>query len=329
MELYLDSANLEHIRHAHSLGIISGITTNPSLLAKEDPKVDVKKRILEIFKLVGGHLSVEVISTDTKGMLKEADEILKWFPDATIKIPMIPSGLAAVRYLSDNDIPTNVTLIFSANQAIAAQNAGASYVSVFMGRLDDISVDCNRVLEDIGQIWDVQGYDSLIIAASLRNPIHLTQAAMAGAHIATVPYNVLMQSLNHPLTDSGLKKFLEDNAKLQEEIKRLSSPIKVSTQPQVVIPASAPAKATPTPVAPAPVTPTPVVPAAETPAKVIPTPAAPTPVAAKVAPTPAAPAQQSSIPATGPIIEPPKINQTKPVSKANRRGGNATKQAKQ
>jgi transaldolase len=221
MELYLDSANLEHIRHAASLGILSGITTNPSLLAKEDPKVNIQDRILEIYELVGGHLSVEVISTDTKGMLKEADEIIKWFPDATIKIPMIPAGLAAVRELSDNDIPTNVTLVFSANQAIAAENAGATYVSVFMGRLDDISVESNRVLEDICDIWDVQGYESMIIAASIRNPIHLTQSALAGADIATVPYNVLMQSLNHPLTDAGLKLFLDDYNKLQEEINKL------------------------------------------------------------------------------------------------------------
>ncbi len=225
MELYLDSANLEHIRHANSLGIINGVTTNPSLLAKEDPKVDVKKRILEIFKMVGGHLSVEVISTDTKGMLKEAEEILKWFPDATIKIPMIPSGLSAVKFLYKNSIPTNVTLVFSANQAIIAQNAGASYVSVFMGRLDDISTDSNNVIQDISEIWDRHNYESLIIAASLRNPLHLTQAAMAGAHIATVPYNVLMQSMYHPLTDAGVKKFLEDNAKLQEEINKLKAPI--------------------------------------------------------------------------------------------------------
>ena len=240
MQLYLDSANLDHIRQAASLGIISGVTTNPSLLAKEDPNVDIKKRILEIHKLVGGHLSVEVISTDTKGMLKEADEILNWFPDATIKIPMIPAGLAAVSKLSEQGVPTNVTLVFSANQAIAAQNAGASYVSIFMGRLDDISSESNRVLEDICDIWDVQGYDSEIIAASIRNPIHLTQSALAGAHIATVPYNVLMQSLRHPLTDSGLKSFLDDYNKFQNEIYRLKSqraePTKVITPKQDINP---------------------------------------------------------------------------------------------
>jgi transaldolase len=223
MELYVDSANIEHIRHAASLGFISGVTTNPSLLAKEDPSVDVKQRILEIFKLVGGHLSVEVISTETKGMLKEAEDIISWFPEATIKIPMIPTGLAAVRELARNEIPTNVTLIFSATQAIAANNAGASYVSLFMGRLDDISVTSENVLEDICEIWDVQGYESEIIAASIRTPIHIIQAARAGANIATVPYNVLIQSLKHPLTDLGLQSFLKDYEKMQAEKQKFIS----------------------------------------------------------------------------------------------------------
>ena len=217
MELYLDSANIEHIRHCADLGFISGITTNPSLLAKEDPTVDIKQRILDIYELVGGHLSVEVISTETKGMLREADEILSWFPDAVIKIPMIPSGLAAVRELSSQEIPTNVTLVFSPTQAIAATNAGATYVSVFMGRLDDIATDSNFVLNDICEIWDRQEYESFVIAASIRTPIHIIQAAKAGADIATVPYNVLMQSLYNPLTDAGLKKFLEDYDKMMTE----------------------------------------------------------------------------------------------------------------
>jgi transaldolase len=215
MELYVDSANITHIRHAASLGIISGVTTNPSLLAKEDPNVDVKDRILEIHALVGGHLSVEVIATDTEGMLREAHDILSWFPDAVIKIPMIPAGLSAVNQLYKEEIPTNVTLVFSPTQAIAAANAGAAYVSVFMGRLDDIAIDSNAVLEEICEIWDVQGFESEIISASIRHPIHITQSAKAGADIATVPYNVLIQSLNHPLTDSGLQKFLDDYKKMQ------------------------------------------------------------------------------------------------------------------
>lgn len=217
MELYLDSANIEHIRHCADLGFISGITTNPSLLAKEDPTVDIKQRILDIYELVCGHLSVEVISTETKGMLREADDILSWFPDAVIKIPMIPAGLAAVRELSSQEIPTNVTLVFSPTQAIAATNAGATYVSVFMGRLDDIATDSNFVLNDICEIWDRQEYESFIIAASIRTPIHIIQAAKAGADIATVPYNVLMQSLQNPLTDAGLKKFLDDYDKMMTE----------------------------------------------------------------------------------------------------------------
>ncbi len=214
MELYLDTANIEHIKEVAAMGFISGVTTNPSLLAKEDPKVDIKKRILEIHDLVGGHLSVEVNSLDTKGMLKEAEEILAWFPDATIKIPMIPAGLAATKELYKQEVPTNVTLIFSATQALAAANAGATYVSVFMGRLDDIAMDSAAVLDEIGEIWDRQGLESLIIAASIRNPLHIIQAAKAGADIATVPYNVLMQSLKHPMTDRGVDAFVADYQKM-------------------------------------------------------------------------------------------------------------------
>ncbi|MFC2131097.1 fructose-6-phosphate aldolase [Bacteroidota bacterium] len=220
MEIYVDTANIEHIRHSAELGFITGVTTNPSLLAKEDPTVDIKQRILEIHKLIGGHLSVEVISTKKDGMLKEADEILKWFPEATIKIPIIPEGLAAVRELSRQDIPTNVTLIFSPIQAIAAHNAGATYVSLFMGRLDDISQGSSNVIYDICEIWDEQDYDSQIIAASIRHPMHVLDAAKAGADIATVPYKVIMQMLKHPLTDKGLEQFLSDHDKMQAERKK-------------------------------------------------------------------------------------------------------------
>lgn len=216
MQIYVDTANINHIRHCAELGFISGVTTNPSLLAKEDPSVDIKQRILEIYDLIGGHLSVEVNSTETNGMIAEAEEILTWFPNATIKIPMIPEGLSAVRKLSKRGIPTNVTLIFSANQAIAAANAGATYVSVFMGRLDDISFDSVGVLQDICEIWDVQDYESLIIAASVRNPLHIIESARAGADIATVPYNVIIQSLKHPLTDAGLNAFLKDYQKMTD-----------------------------------------------------------------------------------------------------------------
>jgi len=215
MELYLDTANLSHIKEVNSLGIISGVTTNPSLLAKEDPNTEVKDIILDIHKTVGGHVSVEVNSLKSDEMLREAEEILKWFPDATIKIPMIPEGLKAVSVLSKQEIPTNVTLIFSPTQAIAANNAGATYVSVFMGRLDDISSESEAVIEDVCDIWDTNDYESLIIAASIRHPIHLMQAARAGCDIATVPHKVLMQSLNHPLTTKGVDAFVADYNKMK------------------------------------------------------------------------------------------------------------------
>jgi transaldolase len=216
MQLYVDSANLKDIRHAASLGFIAGVTTNPSLLAKEDPSLNIKELILDIHKTVGGHVSVEVVSTETDGMLREADEILSWFPDATIKIPFIPAGLAAVAELSRQDIPTNVTLCFTALQALVAANAGATYVSIFVGRLDDIGTDGITAIEDATEIWDVHDLDALIIAASLRHPMHVLACAQAGAHIATVPYKVLMQCLGHPLTDKGLEAFLADHRKMTE-----------------------------------------------------------------------------------------------------------------
>lgn len=223
MQLYLDSANIGQIQEAASWGILSGVTTNPSLLAKEDPNVDIKERILEIHKLVGGHLSVEVISTDKEGILREADEIISWFPEATIKVPMLPQGLAAVKELSKRNIPTNVTLIFSPTQALAAANAGATYVSIFLGRLDDIGMNSISVLEEITNIWFVHNMEAQIIAASVRNPLHIIQSAKAGAHIATIPFNVLKQSLHHPLTDIGIQKFLQDYDKLQTEIQKIMS----------------------------------------------------------------------------------------------------------
>lgn len=221
MELYLDTANIKEIEYVASLGIISGVTTNPSLIAKEDPTVDIKQRILDIHQLVGGHLSVEVISTEKKGIIKEAEEILNWFPEATIKVPMIAEGLSAVYELAKRDIPTNVTLIFSPTQALAANNAGATYVSLFLGRIDDIGGNCFEALKDTVEIWDVHGFDSQIIAASIRNPYHILESAKIGAHIATIPYKVLMQSIKHPLTDAGLQAFLADYDKMQTERQKL------------------------------------------------------------------------------------------------------------
>jgi transaldolase len=214
MQLYLDSANMNEIKTICDYGLINGITTNPSLLAKEDPSLSIQELILSIYKTIGGHVSVEVNSTDTVGMLKEAEEILTWFPEATIKIPMIPNGLAAVKELSRQDIPTNVTLIFTAMQALAANNAGASYVSVFLGRLDDIGTDGMIAVRETCEIWDRHGLESQIIAASIRHPIHILECAKAGADIATVPYKVLTQILKHPLTDSGLAAFINDHNKM-------------------------------------------------------------------------------------------------------------------
>ena len=222
MELYIDSANLQEIQHTATLGIISGVTTNPSLLAKEDPTLDVKDLIKHIHATIGGHVSVEVISTDTKGMLLEAEQILKWFPEATIKIPMIPNGLAAVKELSRKEIPTNVTLIFSPGQALAANNAGATYVSVFLGRLDDIGNDGVAVVKETCEIWDVHGLESMIIAASIRHPIHVLECAKAGADIATVPYKVLQQIMKHPLTDAGVSAFIADHEKMMKSKGELS-----------------------------------------------------------------------------------------------------------
>jgi transaldolase len=216
MELYIDSANLNEIKLAASIGIISGVTTNPSLLAKEDPTIDVKDLIKHIYSTIGGHVSVEVVSTETDGMLKEAEEILKWFPEATIKIPMIPNGLAAVKELSRQEIPTNVTLIFSPGQALAANNAGATYVSVFLGRLDDIGTDGIAVVNETCEIWDKHGLESMIIAASIRHPIHVLECAKAGADIATVPFKVLQQIMKHPLTDSGVATFIADHEKMMK-----------------------------------------------------------------------------------------------------------------
>lgn len=216
MRLFVDSANLEEIRTAASWGILSGVTTNPTLLAKEDPSVDIRQRLKEIHAIVGGHISIEVVSTDTAGMLREAEEIISWLPEAVIKIPMTPEGMAAVRELARQGIPTNVTLVFSPAQALIAANAGARFISVFLGRLDDIGADGLQVLGTVCEIWERQGLEAEIIAASLRHPMHLVEAARLGADIATAPFRVLQQAMKHPLTESGLHSFLADYHRLQE-----------------------------------------------------------------------------------------------------------------
>lgn len=210
MEIYLDTANLKEIQEVVALGIISGITTNPTLVAKEGKGVSFENRIKEIAEIIPGPISAEVVSTEANGMLQEAYTMVKWSSQVVIKIPMIPEGLKAVKILSQDGIKTNVTLIFSVNQALLAARAGATYVSSFIGRMDDISNNGMKVIREIREVWDRHNIPAKIIAASIRHPIHLVEAARAGAHIATVPYKILIQALEHPLTDRGLERFLAD-----------------------------------------------------------------------------------------------------------------------
>ena len=208
MKLFIDTANVEHIREANDLGVICGVTTNPSLIAKEGR--DFKEVVTEITQIVDGPVSAEVISLDHEGMVNEARELVKIHENIVIKIPMTYEGLKAVKILSKEGIKTNVTLIFSAGQALLAAIAGATYVSPFLGRVDDIGFDGMTIIEEIVDIFDVHGIDTEIIAASIRNPLHVINAARMGCHIATVPFNVIKQMINHPLTDIGIEKFLKD-----------------------------------------------------------------------------------------------------------------------
>lgn len=208
MKFFIDTANFEEIKEAHSWGILSGVTTNPSLVAKED--VPFHERLKEIAALVEGSISAEVIALDAEGMLKEGRELAKLAPNITVKLPMTPEGLKACSVFAREGIKTNVTLIFSANQALLAARAGATYVSPFLGRLDDIGQDGMALIKTIADIFAIHDIDSEIIAASIRSPQHITNAALQGAHIATTPFNVLKQLFNHPLTDKGIEAFLSD-----------------------------------------------------------------------------------------------------------------------
>ncbi|WP_181346750.1 fructose-6-phosphate aldolase [Thalassobacillus sp. CUG 92003] len=208
MEFFIDTANIDHVREANALGILSGVTTNPSLVAKEG--VSFHDRLREITSEVDGSVSAEVISEDVDGMLKEAKELAAIAPNITVKVPMTLEGLKAVKALSDLNIKTNVTLIFSANQALLAARSGATYVSPFLGRLDDIGQNGMDLIAQISEVFNRHGIDSKIIAASIRHPIHVTEAALNGAHIATIPYKLIDQLVQHPLTDQGIEKFLND-----------------------------------------------------------------------------------------------------------------------
>ena len=211
MKFFLDTANVEYIKEVNEMGVICGVTTNPSLIAKEGR--DFNEVIKEITEIVDGPISGEVVSEDATGMIKEGREIAKIHKNMIVKIPMTGEGLKATKVLTSEGIKTNVTLVFSANQALLAANAGATYVSPFLGRLDDISMKGMDLVRDISEIFSLHGIETQIIAASVRNPIHVLEAARAGADIATVPYELVKQMLNHPLTDQGLEKFKVDWAK--------------------------------------------------------------------------------------------------------------------
>lgn len=208
MKFFLDTANVDYIREANEMGVICGVTTNPSLVAKEGR--DFNEVIKEITEIVDGPISGEVVSEDAAGMIKEGREIAAIHKNMIVKIPMTVEGLKATKVLASEGIKTNVTLIFSATQALLAANAGATYVSPFLGRVDDISMIGMDLVRDIAEIFAVHGIETEIIAASVRNPIHVIEAAKAGADIATVPYNLVKQMVKHPLTDQGLEKFKAD-----------------------------------------------------------------------------------------------------------------------
>ena len=208
MKLFIDTANVEEIRKANEMGVICGVTTNPSLIAKEGR--DFKAVVKEITEIVDGPISAEVIGLEANKMVEEALELTKIHKNIVIKIPMTEEGLKAVKELSAKGIKTNVTLIFSATQALLAARAGASYVSPFVGRLDDIGTDGISLISDIAEIFKIHGIETEIIAASIRNGMHVTNAELAGSDIATVPYNVIMSMTKHPLTSSGIEKFLKD-----------------------------------------------------------------------------------------------------------------------
>lgn len=208
MKLFIDTANISEIKEANDMGVICGVTTNPSIIAKENRIFE--EVIKEIVTIVDGPVSAEVISLEYEKMVAEARELAKIHKNIVIKIPMTEEGLKAVKILTAEGIKTNVTLIFSAAQALLAARAGATYVSPFVGRIDDIGAIGMELIEDIAEIFSVHGIETEIIAASIRNPIHVTDAAKAGADIATVPFKVIVQMTKHPLTESGIEKFLKD-----------------------------------------------------------------------------------------------------------------------
>lgn len=216
MKFFIDTANLQEIQEAHDMGVLDGVTTNPSLMAKEGIKgqENIKAHYKAICDIVDNNVSAEVIATDYDTIIREAEELVAIDDKIVVKVPMIKDGVKAIKHLSDEGIRTNCTLVFSAGQAILAAKAGASYVSPFIGRLDDISHDGLALIEQIVQIYDNYGYTTEVLAASIRHTMHLVQCAEIGADVATCPLNVITSLLKHPLTDSGLEKFLSDHKKV-------------------------------------------------------------------------------------------------------------------
>jgi transaldolase len=215
LQLFIDTANIQEIKEANDLGVVSGVTTNPSLIAREGR--NFAEVVKEICAIVNGPISAEVISLEADLMVREARELARLHPNVVVKIPMTAQGLQAVKRLDKEGIKTNVTLIFSVNQALMASLAGATYVSPFVGRLDDIGHDGMLLIGDIIEIFNYYHYPTEVIAASIRHPLHVTQAAKMGAHIATVPYQVLKQMTKHPLTDLGIERFLADWEKVKDK----------------------------------------------------------------------------------------------------------------
>jgi len=214
MHIFLDTANIDQIRQAARMGLISGVTTNPSLVAKEGSS-NLKARILEICSIVDGSISVEVLSLDAKGMIKEAREVAAWHRNVTVKIPVSEAGYEAISVLSKENIKTNLTLCFSPTQTLLGARAGATYVSPFVGRLDDIGHRGMDVVAETVEIFEKHKMQTQVIAASIRHPLHVIEAARCGSHIATVPYDVLMKMIKHPLTDIGIERFIEDWKKVK------------------------------------------------------------------------------------------------------------------
>jgi transaldolase len=209
MKFFIDTANLDEIREANDLGMIDGVTTNPSLIAKEG-EVDFKERIAEICSIVKGDVSAEVTSLDTEGMLREGREYAKIAPNVVIKCPLTLDGLKATRTFREEGTKVNVTLCFSAAQALLAAKAGASYISPFIGRLDDIGQNGMQLIHEIVQIYQNYNFETEVLAASIRHPMHIVDCALAGADVATIPFKVITQLVKHPLTDKGLEGFLSD-----------------------------------------------------------------------------------------------------------------------